>query len=77
MDAGCGHVIHMEELPHRCTGAPHHDLVRTLQLGLVETAHQGGNNVGVFRMKVVVIAVQVGWHHTAIVTSILPVVGLT
>lgn len=43
----------------------------------MKTAHQSRDRVGVFRMKIIVFTVEVSWHYTAIVTTILTVIGFT
>ncbi len=76
MNAGRGHVIHVQEFAHRRAAAPHHHIRCVLGSRLVETTQQRRDHVRVARVEVIVRPVQVGRHHRAIVTVVLTVVGL-
>jgi hypothetical protein len=76
VNAGCGHVVHVQELTHRRTAAPHHHIRRVLGGGLVEATQQRRDHVGIARVEVIVRPVQVSRHHRAIVPVKLTVVGI-
>ncbi|MNE42164.1 hypothetical protein D3C80_1362720 [compost metagenome] len=76
MQAGSSHIVDMQEFTHGGAGAPDHYLFSPGLLGLVEAANQCRNHVAVFRGVVVVWAVEVGWHHRAIVGAMLAIVRL-
>ena len=70
MHAGGGHVVYIQKLSLGRAAAPNGDAACTRQLGLVQAANQGGNDVGIFWVVVVAWAIQVGGHDAAVVNTV-------
>jgi hypothetical protein len=75
-DHGVGEVIHVEELAQRRPGAPDDDLGGVGRLGLVEPPYEGGQDVRVLRVEVVLRTVEVGGHGRDGVKAVLDAVRL-
>uniref|UniRef100_A0A8R7R825 Uncharacterized protein n=1 Tax=Triticum urartu TaxID=4572 RepID=A0A8R7R825_TRIUA len=75
-DHRVGKVIDMQEFTQRGARSPHDDLGGIGGLGLVEAADEGGQDVRVLRVEVVLGAVEVGGHGGDGVEAVLDAVGL-
>ena len=69
-------VVDEQELPQWGAGPPDDNFRSVLFFGLMNPPNEGGNNVGVFRVKVVARAVDIGRHGGDPVATILNAVGL-
>ena len=72
-DTQIGQVIHIEELPQRRTVAPASHLLQTGLFRLMKTTDQGRQHMGVFRMIIIIGAIQIRRHHRDVVRPILTV----
>ena len=57
MDAGIGEIVDIGEFAPRRARTPDHDFVSAGNLGFVEAADQGGDDVAVFGMIIVAAAI--------------------
>ena len=67
----------MEKLTHRLPTAPDHDFLCTLLNSIMKAAQQSRDDVTVIRVIIVMRAIQIGRHHTSVITTVLTVVTLT
>ena len=73
MNAGGGHVVHVQKLSPRFAAAPNGDKGSVVLFGFVEAPEEGGDDVAVLRVVVIAGAVQVCGHDGAVVGSVLTV----
>ena len=77
MDTGRGHIVHMQELAHRCTSTPDHQLFVAALNRFMEAAQQGRDHMAVLRVIVIMGAIQIGRHYAAVITTMLTVIAFT
>lgn len=77
MDTGFSQVIDVQELAHGIARSPDNHLVQICSFCLVKPAHQRGDHVAVFSMKIVTFTIEVGWHQRPEVGAVLTVERLT
>src|SRR3569832_2582946 len=73
VQAGFGHVVHMQEFAARRAAAPDRHAGRAGHLCFMKASDQRRNHMAVFRMVIVARPVQIGRHYAAVIGAVLPV----